>query len=353
MDLGNGSRRAYWQAVSLPYNGGMERASRRRSLTRRLRHWLQRSWPVYALFHASVVLLDVLPLRVARAIGGFCGRLAFWIDRRHHAAFLQNIAIAFPEKSESERRAILKQSYVHLGVSAADVSRFRSLSAEQVRAWIVSEEGADARTREALALGRGTIAISGHIGHWELGGFAFPALGFPLVSVARRLEAPRVDALINSIRCRHGNTIIPQEGALRACFFALREKKCVGLVVDQHGGPHGPSVPFFGRAVSTYDIAARLHLLTGAPIVCHLMLRRPDGRYTWRCRRVELPSFSSEVPEDERIHRILAACNRELEAAIRETPEQWLWMHNRWKPKPHELAKAASVSVNAVELVAK
>lgn len=309
-------------------------SARRRSAWKRFRSWLRDTWLTYAAVATAIRVVGALPLSLARLLGRCCGLLAYMVDLSHRAIGLGNLALAFPEKSEKERRAILRASYAHLGVCAADFCHFRSIRPEDIRGrWVVPEEGADERMQRALANGRGIIAVSAHVGFWELSGFSYPPLGYPLVSVARKLASPRLDALLNSIRGRSGNTVVHKEGALRPLLRALQENKCIGIIMDQYGGAASPWVPFFGRDASTVDTCARLHIKTGASLISGLMIRRGDGRYRWRCREIPLPPRGG-MSDSESVKAILRECNRDFEKAIREAPEQWLWTYKRWKGRP-------------------
>ena len=306
-------------------------SSRRHGTLRRFRSWVRDTWLTYALVMAGVRVVGALPLAPARRLGRWCGLLCYALDRSHRAVCLGNLAIAFPEKDKRERLAILRGSYAHLGVCAADFCHFDKIKPEEVRGgWVVPEEGADELMRKAQTQGCGVICVAAHIGFWELSGFAYPALGYPVVSVSRRIAAPRLEALVNGIRTRLGNVLVHKKGALRPLLRALQENKCIGVVMDQRAGREGPWVQFFTRPASTVDTCARLHIKTGAPLISNLMIRRGDGRYTWRCRRISVPPQGG-MSEDAYVKAILRAIHCDLEEAIRETPAQWLWMYKRWK----------------------
>jgi len=305
-----------------------------RNIGKRFRDWLKNSWLLYAFVSLAIRAVGALPLPLARWLGRVAGLLAHTGDFGHRATGLENLALAFPEKTEAERRTILRASYVHMGLCAADFCHFPHIKPEDIRArWVVPEEGADERVRQAFAAERGIIAVAAHIGFWELSGFAFPTLGLPLVSISREIEAPRLEELINRIRSRLGNNVVHKEGALRPVLRALHENKSVGVIMDQYGGPDSPWVPFFSRDASTVDTCARLHIRTGAPLLSNLMIRRPDGRYTWRCRQLPVPPRGNES-DDDYVKLILREINRDFENAIREAPEQWLWIYKRWKGRP-------------------
>jgi KDO2-lipid IV(A) lauroyltransferase len=249
---------------------------------RRFRHWLQRTWLLYALSHLMIILIDWLPVSLSRRVGAVAGWFAYHFDRGHRVTCLENLKIAFPQMDDADARRLLKSCYVHLGITASDTCHFRSLSSEQLREhWIVPEPNAEENLKRAVAQNKGVIAISGHMGHWELVGIAYAAFGHPLLCVARRIEAPRIDALITWMRTRHGNRIIYQQGALRTFFFGLRKKKNIGIVMDQYAGRNSPFIEFFGKPASTPDTAARLHVLTGGPRRLNTKYVGGPGNYLW------------------------------------------------------------------------
>jgi len=313
-------------------------ADEKLTAAKRFRRWLLHTPILYFVVAFWVYLFDALPLPLARFFGRCGGGLAFHLDRAHRRGSLDNLAIAFPEKNAHERRAILKASYKHLGMVIVEFCHLKSIRPEDLRAhWIVPEDDADGRIRAALAQGKGMIAVGTHIGSWELAGFAFPTLGYPLVSISRRIPSPRVEELVLKIRSRLGNEVVHKEGALRHMLRALKDNKCLGIIMDQYAGRESPWVPFFGREASTIDSVARLHLRTGCPVMFNIMTRRPDGKFRWRCIPIQPPPPVEGESDDARVRGILMACHKEFEAAIRETPEQWLWMHKRWKPRPADL----------------
>jgi KDO2-lipid IV(A) lauroyltransferase len=299
---------------------------------KRVRYAVLRSWIFYAPISVAVWLLGHLPLSLARSIGRFGGWVGYVLDVRNRAISKANLQLAFPEKSPVERRAILRASYIHLGLCLAEFCRFTRLTAEDVREhWVVDEDGSFDRLRQALASGKGAILNAGHLGAWELSALAFPAHGLILNTVARRVEAERIDTLIMRTRQHLGTVLHYQENGLFHMYRALRKGKLVGLHVDQYAGRKGLYVPFFGRDASSVDTCARLHVMTGAPIFCGAIQRRTDGRYVCRVRPVEIPPAREGQNEDERIREVLCLCHRGIEDLIRLAPEQWLWFHPRWR----------------------
>ena len=305
---------------------------KKKGAAKRFRYWILRSWLVHVPVRSGVWVLGRLPLGLARLVGRLGGWLAYHLPRRARAVARKNLELVFPGRSPAERRALLKASFVHLGICMVEFCRFTRLTAEDVRErWVVEEDGSFEKLREALGHGKGVIINGGHLGGWELSALALPAFGLPLNTVARRVESEPIDALIMRSRSHLGTKLVYQDHGLFHMYRALRKGKLVGLHVDQYAGRQGRYVPFFGRDASSVDTCARLHVMSGAPIFCGAMQRRDDGRYVWRIRPVEIPAAKEGQSEDERIGEVLCVCHRGIEELIRLAPEQWLWSHNRWR----------------------
>lgn len=303
--------------------------ARKKSLGKRFRHWLLDSWPVFALFRTFVWFMAILPRSVSQLIGRMGGRFAYWLDRGHREVCYSNLQIAFPEKSLAEKRAILKACYSHLGRCAADFCVLSRVSREFLtNEMIVPDPGLRELVEACHNEGKGIIALAAHIGFWELSGYASKLYGFELVSVSRRIPSPRFEAFVTRVRERMGNKMVNQEGALRAILRQLKENRGAGILMDLYGGRDSPWIPFFGKEASTFDTAGRLYVKSRVPVVLGLMLRRPDGRYRFSLTRIQ-PEVSGS--EEEQIRQMLTAINAEMERVIREHPEQWLWMHKRWR----------------------
>jgi Kdo2-lipid IVA lauroyltransferase/acyltransferase len=298
---------------------------------KRFRRWLEKSWLLYAAFASTVWVFDHVPRVLGRALGRLGGWMASRVDSRNVQRAMDNLAIAFPDWDARRRRDTVTRCYMHLGQCMTDVCRFRSLSKERLLSvWIDRDPESERVLTEALAEGKGMVGVGAHTGFWELSAFAYSAMGYKSVCVSNRLPAPRINDLVQRIRARFGNVIVHQEGALIHLLRALKNGQAVGIIMDHWGESRSPLVPFFGRETRTVDTVARLHRKTGAPVVSNMMLRRPDGRYVWRFKRIAVPPADG-LTEEEHIRAILLACNQDIEAAIREYPEQWTWMHKRWR----------------------
>jgi KDO2-lipid IV(A) lauroyltransferase len=299
------------------------------SFYRRLRHWWMRSIFSYLLLRLVMGMAEILPLKPALALGRFGAWIVYLFDRRGRRVAMQNLAMIFPALSRAERQRLMRRNYAHLGICSAELARLRTISRARLLAQIVPEPGALETTHAALAEGRGVIAVSSHIGSWELACVAAREMGLETVAIAPPFASPYIERMVKGIRERFGSKIIHRRGALWGLYRALKQGKAAAITSDFYGGRASPRIPFFGRPANTFDGSAWLHLKTGAPLVMVLMLRRPDGRYNWRVKRIELPELTGT--DSEKVYAIMTRINEEYEAVIREFPEQWLWRHKRWR----------------------
>jgi KDO2-lipid IV(A) lauroyltransferase len=187
--------------------------------------------------------------------------------------------------------------------------------------------------REAFNRGRGAIIITGHLGNWEMAGAIVVASGIPLDVVVQRQHNPLFHRDIVAVRERLGMRVIERGGASGTVLDALRAGRAVALVADQNAGRNGVFVPFFGRLASTHRGPALLALRSGAPLFVGCALRAPDGLYDAMIEEVIVDRGGD--PEAA-VPRITAAYTARLEALVRRAPEQYFWVHKRWKTRPPE-----------------
>lgn len=287
-----------------------------------------------------LLFVRVMPWCVSRAAGAALGRLGYLLDGRHRRIALEAVKRSFPEKSAAEGRAIVRGCYRHLCLAAMEFARLASLPREKVAAlWAMTDE--QVRFFEEIREKKqAVIFVTGHVGLWELCGLGCTARGFPLVSIARPLDNDYINTLVDGVRERFGQKILAKKGALRAALRALKAGTPVGMLLDQNAGRQGVFVPLFGRAASTLPTAAQMALRSGAKIVCSSAWRdEAAGVHRLRLGKVIEPG-KWRGPRDERykeeVRRITAEYTGEIENAVREHPEQWLWLHRRWKTRPPE-----------------
>ena len=230
-----------------------------------------------------------------------------------------------PRPSESVARFFIR-TFANFGRHVVDVLNFDAMSTDQITGLIdvVGEE----RVKQAMARGQGVICCAAHFGYWELHAMVHAMLFRPLLVVARTLDNPLVDGLIERIRSRLGTRAIPRQGAVRGVLRALMHNESVAIMIDQHMEDRSAvAVDFFNRPAATTSAVAALSLRTGAPILPVFALPLPGGRYRMIYETpVEVPAADDPDP----IRTYTQRCTDVLEMYVRRYPDQWLWMHRRW-----------------------
>jgi Kdo2-lipid IVA lauroyltransferase/acyltransferase len=310
-------------------------------LPKRLKRFLR-----YLLIRAVLSLVSRLPLGLARWLGAGFGRLGFAVAGGERRKALKSLARAFPEKSDTERQALARACFRHLGMAAFEMGAIAAVD-RRLEEWVRWPEE-DRRVLEAaLARGRGVVFVSGHVGNWELLARRVARAGFPSQSIAKETNEPRLTALVGRFRARGGVRSIwrGQEGAARAMLRALKSGEILGLLIDQDTRVQSLFVPFFGHLAATPRAAADLALRTGAAVVVGFCQREGEGYRLW----MEEVPFQPGADREADALALTASLSERIEAAIRRAPEQWVWMHQRWKTRPPEqpaeLPAAASAPV--------
>lgn len=280
-------------------------------------------------FRLAVWLFSRLSLPGAERFGQRLGRLWMRVDAKRRRLARTNLARAFPELSEEEVRALSRRVFEHLGGLGAElVWSFHEPLEELVGRFEVS--GAEF-ARAAVASGRGVLFLSPHLGNWEAGAIAFGALGLPATIVVRPLDNPEINRHFAAFRERSGHRLIPKADAAREVLRTLRKGGSIGILPDQHARtPDALVVPFFGRPASTTSAVARFADKTEALILPTSSFRTgPGGRYRIT---IEEPIDVRTLTKEERTPEALTArVNEVQERQIRKAPEQWMWVHNRWR----------------------
>jgi KDO2-lipid IV(A) lauroyltransferase len=244
---------------------------------------------------------------------------------------LDNLRRCFgAERSGSDLRRLGRRSFQHLGMNLVEISRYVHRPTDVMLSQVHLQGGE--HLQAAAAAGRGILVLTAHYGNWELLAAAHGLSGLPLSIVTRPLDHPLLDELAGNFRRRSGAELITKRQAVREVLGALRRQRMVGILLDQNATrDEGVFVPFFGSDASTSKGLALLALRTGAPVVPVFLRRESDGRH---CMDVG-PALPP--PPDGLVTTYTATFNRVLEAAIRQAPEQWLWMHDRWRTRPREI----------------
>ena len=276
--------------------------------------------------------LGSLPRPMARFAGGCIGLLAWaLLPRLRHVGTL-NLKLALPERSHAEHGRILRASFWFQGWQLAEFAQMRRYSAARAQIYI-RYEGLT-HFLAAHAQGRGVLVLTAHLGAWELSSFFHSLMGFPMGLVIRRLDNSRVDALVNGIRTLHGNRVLHKDDFARGLLKAMHGGETVGILMDTNmTPPQGVFVPFFGVEACTASGLARVALRSGAAVLPGFLLwERKERRYVLHFGP-QLELVRSGDAEADALANT-AMFTRTLESYIRRYPEQWLWVHRRWKTRP-------------------
>jgi KDO2-lipid IV(A) lauroyltransferase len=300
-------------------NGAQERVT--------VRQWLE-DWSLRLMVGG----VGVLPRWVARGVGAGIGLLAWWLLGRLRRVGMRNLEIAYPEKSERERREILRGEYRSLGWQIGEFCKMRGYSAAEASDFI-RYDGLE-HYLAARDEGKGVLVLTGHLGAWELSSFYHSLMGYPMSLVIRRLDNPRVDAFVNAIRSQHGNRVIHKDDFARGLLTAMHRGETVGILMDTNmTPPQGVFVPYFGVEACTATALARVALKTGAAVLPgFLVWEAAEKKYVLRFgKKLELVKTADA---DGDIVANTALFTATIEAYVRRYPEQWLWVHRRWKTRP-------------------
>lgn len=277
-------------------------------------------------------LLARLPRSWLLALTGALAWIA-WALRVRRKVVLSNLALAFPERSETERRVIARASYRHLGRMLTEVLRVPRMTPAELEA-VLAFENLEA-FREAQARGKGVVAATAHYGNWELLQAGCALRGIPISSISRHQARTGADAALKEARRKAGveEIMVTRGGTLRAALRALREGRVLGYVIDQNQPLRHAIFPtFFGVPAATAATPAYLALRHGAAVVFALAVPGDAGRYRVV---IEGPLQVPDTGDRERdVLAFMQHLNDRLEHYVRLHPECWYWLHRRWKTRP-------------------
>ncbi|PIV05844.1 MAG: lipid A biosynthesis acyltransferase [Syntrophobacterales bacterium CG03_land_8_20_14_0_80_58_14] len=278
----------------------------------------------------------VIPTPLRRALFIGVSRMFHLLIPRQRLIATHNLRRAFPEKSEGEILRIVQGVYRNMGIVAAEFFDIPRLTKENIAAQ-VETEGLE-NCWKALEKGQGLLLFSAHFGNWELEAAAAALLIKPAVVIYRPLDSPLLDHLVLRVRSATGNIPLAKEHAMRPMLRALKQNGILGILIDQNVDWYeGVFVDYFGRPACTTDGLALLALHTEAPVLPAYMVRLPDGRY-----RLVFGPEVEVIRTGDRDADILANTQRftkVIEQIVRRYPDQWLWVHQRWKTQPCQVPR--------------
>jgi Kdo2-lipid IVA lauroyltransferase/acyltransferase len=286
----------------------------------------------YALLWCVVKTIGVLPRSLARAVGIGLGLLIYLLHGKLRRVGMRNLDLAFPQKSAGERRKIVRGVFTSLGRQFAEVCLFPLYTRENI-GQVVIYDGFENFDR-AAQLGKGVLFLTGHLGGWELSAFSHSLYGHPLRFVMRPLDNPYLDRLVRDYRTMHGNIPILKHDPVRELLRAMKEGATVGILMDTNMmPPQGIFVDFFGIPACTPSGLARIALRTDAAVVPGFtlwdpVLRKYRLRFDPALKLIRTGDSDADIVANTQLFTTV------IEDFVKRYPDQWLWVHRRWKTRP-------------------
>lgn len=289
-------------------------------------------WLTRQLVRALSVVGSLLPRHAFAPLGRTLGMGAFHTMTRYRKVALANLRRAYgSEWSEEQIQSVARESFRNLGITLIEFFlRQPRITAEEVERE-VRFEGQE-HYEEAFKRGKGVLLITAHYGNWEMMGPRLHRAGYRVSAVSRTADDPGTEHMIEQIRTRCGLQQIPRKLAARMGLAALRRNEILAILLDQNTAEGGIFVPFFGYPASTATGPAVFALKTGAAIVPTFCIREADGTHRMKAWPPIYPESTGDRARD--VERLTAEITRVIELQIRERPELWFWLHNRWKLQP-------------------
>ena len=297
-----------------------------------------KSRAIFFLISALLHALSLIPDFILYPIGMFGGLLGYWFDRRHVKIGLKNLSIAFPERSEDERRRILRASYVNLGKGLSEYIRLAGFFHTRLRDRVTYDRYQYWQDVMRDNPGKGIVVLTGHFGNFELFACAHAMHGHQISLVHHTQRFLAGDALMTFARERCGVEILRKHSAARAVLKALRSGELVGIPFDQNAKrSEAIWVPFFGEPAATPSGLARLVALSRAPVIPAFIVREPDGRHHRIEIHDEIPVQRTDDADADALENT-ARFVKAIEDMVRRYPEQFLWTHRRYRTRPRGMA---------------
>jgi KDO2-lipid IV(A) lauroyltransferase len=286
----------------------------------------------YTLALLLIKFFGLMPRRSAYRAARFLSWLGFHLAARQRRAGLHNLRMVLPHLTENQRELILRGCFQNLGRLLVEFTHFPELNKANISQFVV-HDGLE-NYLEAMRRGRGVIFMTAHFGAWELSSFAHALYGYPLQFIVRPIDNPRVEELISRYRTSSGNVPIQRRSAARDILKALRQNQAVGILFDQNTTRNeGVFAEFFGIPAATTPSIALFALRTGAAVVPGFLIwDEPLGKHRLRLDPavdlINTGDLERDVLENTKLF------NKILETYVRRFPDQWLWIHRRWKTRP-------------------
>ncbi|HTE88111.1 MAG TPA: lysophospholipid acyltransferase family protein [Terriglobales bacterium] len=286
----------------------------------------------YALAWLNIKILGGLPRSLSRGAAISLSWTIYLVHVRLRHVGMRNLRLAFPEKTRRERARILRGVFTSLGRQLAEVCLFPRYTLENVGK-VVVYDGFENFER-ALSRGKGVLFLTAHLGAWELSAFTHSLYGHPLHIVMRPLDNVYLDRLMRRYRTMHGNSTVDKDDFVRGLLSAMKAGETVGILMDTNmTPPQGVFVDFFGIPACTASGLARIALRSDAAVVPGFTVWDPALR-KYRLRFDPALKLIRTGNDDADVLANTALFTKVIEEYVRKYPDQWLWVHRRWKTRP-------------------
>jgi len=286
----------------------------------------------YAAAWPFLKIMGALPRPLARAFAIGLAQIVYHLHFRLRQVGMRNLSMVFPEKTEAERKRIVRGVFTSLGRQLAELCQFPRYTPQNIDQ-VVVYDGLENYER-AYARGKGVLFVTAHFGGWELSAFAHSLHGHWLHVVMRPMDNPYLDSILQSYRTRHGNKVVPKDDFVRGLLAAMKAGETVGILMDTNmTPPQGVFVDFFGIPACTASGLARIALRTDAAVLPGFTIWDQSlGKYRLRFDPAVELVRTGDLEAD--IVANTQKFTKVIEEYVRLYPEQWLWVHRRWKTRP-------------------
>jgi Kdo2-lipid IVA lauroyltransferase/acyltransferase len=292
-----------------------------------------RQWLTYVVIRVATMIFQMFPIDANLRTARWIGWIWFRMIPRHRQRAREHLRLAYGSQlSHADCERIALQSMQQMVMMAMEALFTPRLVNEWTWSRYIRLRGME-RAADVLLRRRGAILLTGHYGNWELLGFVLATFGFPLTAVMRPLDNPYLNDFLMAVRVKRGLQLLYKKGATKSAGDILSSGGILGFIADQNAGHKGHFVDFFGQPASTYKSIGLLAMEYNVPILAGYS-RRISDRFEYECgvSRIILPE--EWEGRDDKLHWITQEYTRAIEDSIRQAPEQYLWMHRRWKSQP-------------------
>lgn len=294
-------------------------------------------WSQYIAIRAAEMVLCIWPQQSNMRFGAGLGKLMYQFDKKHRNRIIQNLELAIPELTNQQCDQIARDTFEHFVKLVVEIVHTpRLLNHDSWGSFACIQTPSIAPAVEMLNRGQSVIMLTGHFGNWEMMGTLMALMGYDMDAIARPLDNPLVNHWMTSVREKRGLRVVTKWDATDRMMEVLDTGGALGFIADQNAGDRGIFVPFFGKLASTYKSIGLLAIQKNVPIVCGYA-KRVNNQMGYEMGSTDIIYPDDWAKQTDPLYYITARYMRAIELMVRLAPEQYLWMHRRWKSRPrHE-----------------